>query len=51
MESIPVIEGRRSLPAGETGNDAQNLIVIEGLPRIVCHLYPHSLIGQFNALG
>jgi hypothetical protein len=29
MESIPVIAGRLSLPAGKTGNDAQNLIVVE----------------------
>ena len=31
MESIPVMAGSLSLPAGIAGNDAHNLIVIEGL--------------------
>ena len=31
MESIPVMTGRLSLPAGIAGNDAHNLIMIEGL--------------------
>ena len=31
MESIPAMTGRRSLPAGIAGNDAHNLIMIEGL--------------------
>ena len=31
MESIPVMAGRLSLPVGVVGNDAHNLIMIEGL--------------------
>ena len=31
MESIPAMTGRLSLPAGVAGNDAHNLIMIEGL--------------------
>ena len=31
MEPVPMITGGLSLPAGIAGNDAQNLIMIEGL--------------------
>jgi hypothetical protein len=31
MEPIPVMKGSLSLPAGMTGNNGHNLILIEGL--------------------
>jgi hypothetical protein len=44
MEPIPVMKGSLSQPVGEVGNDAHNLIMIEGLAdEISCSSQSHGL--------